>query len=132
MTKPFARFCLAALCLAAPHAWAQSTSGNSGNGLFIGGITAPVQAGSSNTCVQVTIAGEKPSPYSCLNQQLQQQAQGTAQSVPSIPLGANSPSNQVGTFNEQGVKEQYGQNFGKSAVPYRPPPMVYSNSLHAP
>ncbi len=74
MTKHLLRFCLMALFLGATHAQAQSTSGS--GGLFIGGNSGPVQAGSSKTCVQVSIAGEKPSPYSCLNQELQQQAQG--------------------------------------------------------
>jgi hypothetical protein len=81
------------------------------------------------TCVQVEVQGEKPSPYNCLNQELQQQVQGTSQSQPKLPLGATSPSNAVGTFNEQGVSEQYGQNFGKSVIPYRPTPPVYGNVL---
>jgi hypothetical protein len=131
MKKRLLSFCLMALSLGAAHAWAQSTSDN-GNGLFIGGNSTPAQAGSSKTCVQVSIAGEKPSPYSCINQELQQQAQGAPQSTPSLPLGADFPSNKVGTFNEQGVKEQYGQNFGKSVIPFRPPPLIFNNTLRAP
>jgi hypothetical protein len=81
------------------------------------------------TCVQVQISGQKPSAYDCLNQQLQRQAEGVTRAPQSLPLTATSPSNQVGTFNMQGVSEQYGQNFGKSAIPYRPPPPVFSNAL---
>jgi hypothetical protein len=116
-----------AICLfASAGVQAQNTSG-SGN-FSVGGKTAPLSGG--QTCVQVQIQGQKPNPYDCLNQQLQSQAQGGTQSSPSLPLAANAPSNKVGTFNEQGVKEQYGQNFGKSVIPFRPPPPSFSNSLH--
>jgi len=91
------------------------------------GITLPGSSG--QTCVQVEVQGEKPSPYNCLNQALQQQVEGTSQFQPKLPLGATSPSNAVGTFNEQGISEQYGQNFGKSVIPYRPTPPVYGNVL---
>ena len=97
-----------------------------------GGITLPgstVPPAGSQTCVQVEIAGQKPSAYNCLNQQLQQQVQGSAASQPNLPLTAESSSNQVGIFNEQGVRQQYGQNFGKSAIPYRPPAPVFGSGL---
>lgn len=90
-------------------------------------VTLPGTQG--QTCVQVKIAGQAPSPYNCLNQQLQQEVQGMGQTEASPPVSATSPSNQVGTFNEQGVAEQYGKNFGKSAIPYRPPAPVYGGSL---
>ena len=101
---------------------------NGPGGVYLGGVTAPATA--AKTCVQVQIAGQKPSAYNCLNQQLQQQAEGAqSRGGPAAPLGAGSPSNAVGTFNEQGVKEQYGQNFGRSVIPYRPPAPVFSNGL---
>jgi hypothetical protein len=90
-------------------------------------ITLPGSA--PQTCVQVEIGGQKPSVYNCLNQELQQQVQGANPAQPNLPLSATSPSNRVGTFNEQGVAEQYGQNFGKSVIPYRPPTPVYGG-LH--
>ncbi len=90
-------------------------------------VTLPGASGQS--CVQVQIAGQKPSPFNCLNQQLQQQVESTGAARTQLPLGATSPSNQVGTFNQQGVAEQYGQNFGKSVIPYRPPAPVFNNSL---
>jgi hypothetical protein len=121
--------CLALLLIAAVPAYAQSTP-KGGNGVTLPGSGGQPAAGNGQTCVQVQIPGQKPSPFNCLNQQLQSQAQGTHQSSPSLPLGANSPSNKVGTFNEQGLQEQYGQNFGKSVVPFRPPAPVFSNALH--
>lgn len=111
--------CLFSLCLAFASlgpalAWAQ--------GIVLSGSSGPA-------CVQVQVAGQKPSPYACLNQQLQQQAQDASPTQPQLPLAANAPSNQVGTFNEQGLAEQFGQNFGKSVMPYRPDAPVYNNPL---
>jgi hypothetical protein len=91
------------------------------------GITLP--GSSAQTCVQVQVPGQKPSVYNCLNQQLRQQVEGAPPPGANVPLGATSPSNQVGTFNEQGVNEQYGQNFGRSVTPYRPPAPVFGNAV---
>ncbi len=77
-------------------------------------------------CVQVQIGGETAPAYGCLNQQLQEIARTAAAPQAALPLSAGSSSNQVGSFNEQGVREQYGQNFGKSALPYRPPAPVFN------
>ena len=130
------RLCLA-LCFltfaTAPGARAQTAPGNgtgSGNSVTLPGSSGQSAAGNGGTCVQVQIQGQKPSPFSCLNQQLQQQAQG-AQGTPGVPpVTSSSPSNQVGTFTRQGLSEQYGKNFGKSVSPYRPPAPTYSNPLH--
>ena len=120
LMKGVCSLCLALVVLGPTQALAQATP-NSG-----GGVMLPGSSTSGQTCVQVQIAGQKPSPYNCLNQQMQQQAQGANSTQPNLPLSANSPSNQVGTFNEQGVHEQYGQNFGKSVIPYRPAPVFNS------
>jgi hypothetical protein len=119
---------IGATLLVGLSAAAQTTSGN-------GGVTLPGSGGrpatgSSQTCVQVQIQGQKPNPYDCLNQQMQQQVQGTGSASPSLPLTSSSPSNKTGTFNEQGLREQYGPNFGKSVIPYRPPPPTFSSGLH--
>ncbi len=88
-------------------------------------------AAMSKTCVQVEISGQSASSLNCLNQELQDQAlAASGQSVPAAPLGAGSSSNAVGTFNQFGVAEQYGKNFGHSAIPYRPPLPAYGSSLH--
>jgi hypothetical protein len=112
--------------MAPTHVWAQSATGN--GGLVIPGASGQVQP-QSQTCVQVKVNGESPSAYNCLNQQLQQEVLGTSAANPKLPLSAGSGPNQVGTFNEQSVREQYGQNFGKSAVPYRPPAPTFNTSL---
>lgn len=90
----------------------------------------PPAGNSGQSCWQVQIGGQKPSPYACLNQQLAQEVQGTAAASPALPLAAGSPSNQVGGFNALGVSEQYGKNFGRSDIPYRPSAPVYGNALH--
>jgi hypothetical protein len=82
-------------------------------------------------CVQVQIAGQAAPAFACLNQELQSQAQAAHQ-APRIaaPLGAGGPSNATGTFNQTGVAQQYGKNFGSSVIPYRPPPPVFTNPTH--
>ncbi len=91
---------------------------------------APATAPAGHTCVQAVIAGQQPLPYNCLNQELQQQVQDTGRAVPAIPLGSTSPSNATGTFNEQSLKQQYGQNYGKSVTPYRPAAPVFNSPVH--
>lgn len=90
---------------------------------------AGVAQSASPACVQVQVAGEGSSAYNCLNQQLQQDVESARPAQTELPISANSPSNQVGTFNEQSVCEQYGQNFGKSVIPYRPPAPIFNTSL---
>lgn len=80
-------------------------------------------------CVQVQIGAASGTGYGCINQELQEMAQSAAPPQANLPLAATSSSNQVGSFNEQSLEEQYGQNFGKSAFPYRPPAPVFNNPL---
>jgi len=91
--------------------------------------TPPQTAPQNQTCVQITLNNQPGPPYNCLNQQLQQLAQ-SAHPLPTPPLSATSPSNTTGTFNQTSVAEQYGQNFGHSVTPYRPPTPVFTNNLH--
>lgn len=94
--------------------------------------TLPAVAQTGQTCVQAVIPGQQPLPFNCFNQELQQQVQGTGKTAPAVPLGATSPSTAVGTYNEQSLKQQYGQNYGKSVTPYRPAPPVFNNPAHLP
>ncbi len=82
------------------------------------------------SCVQVQVGGQNAS-LACLNQNMQSQALEAAGQAPAtIPLAAGSASNAIGIFNQAGVAEQYGKNFGVSVTPYRPPPPVFANSTH--
>jgi hypothetical protein len=116
-----------ALVLAAAPALAQDPAGNK-SGVFIGGTATP-SAPADQTCVEVEIDGQKAPAYSCINQRLQQQVQ-QVQPVANIPpLDASSPAVAVHGFNQTAVQQQFGQNFGKSVVPFRPPAPTFNNSL---
>jgi hypothetical protein len=65
--------------------------------------------------------------FDCLNQQLQNQVNGVNPGVATAPIDAKSSDLKVGTVNMPAVKQQYGQNFGVSVIPYRP-----SVTFHAP
>jgi hypothetical protein len=75
----------------------------------------------SDTCTDVQVGSAQ--SYACINAQLGATAQATtrASSDTDAPVNSASPSNVVGTFNEGATRNRLGQNFGKSAVPYRPP-----------
>ncbi|HEU0096854.1 MAG TPA: hypothetical protein VFQ52_10390 [Rhizomicrobium sp.] len=78
------------------------------------------------SCIEVTIDGQKAPGMSCLNQELERKAAAVPH-VPIIPpVDARSASVQTGGFNQAAVAQQYGQNFGKSVEPYRPPAPVYA------
>ena len=81
------------------------------------------------SCVEVEIDGEKSPPMTCLNQELEQKAAAVPR-IPNIaPVDATSSGVRTGGFNQAAVSQQYGQNFGKSTEPYRPPAPVYAPPL---
>lgn len=86
----------------------------------LGGETAPT------SCIEVTIDGQKAPDMSCLNQELEQKAAAVRAAPVLPPVDAHSASVQTGGFNQAAVAQQYGQNFGKSVEPYRPPAPVYA------
>lgn len=62
----------------------------------------------------------------CLNQKLKRQVD-QVNPVPNLPpIDAKSSDLKVGVVNIPGVQQQYGQNFGHSVVPFRPPTPVYN------
>jgi len=83
------------------------------------GAQSPRPAPTNCTDVQVGSAQS----YDCINAQLGATAQAIrpARSDTDAPVNSASPSNVVGTFNEGATRNRLGQNFGKSAIPYRPP-----------
>jgi hypothetical protein len=116
-----------ALFLAASPAFAQDAAGTNG-GVFIGGTATPA-ASADQTCVEVEIGGQKAPAYSCINQRLQQQVQHVQPVANIPPLDAGSPAVAVHGFNETALQQQFGQNFGKSVVPFRPAAPTFNNSL---
>lgn len=100
----------------------------------------PIQAQDRLNLPEITIMGSPPPPdnsqkpctgadehsIGCLNQQMRRQVDQVNPTLAAPPLDAKSPDLKVGVVNIPGVQQQYGQNFGKSVVPFRPPPPVYS------
>ncbi len=57
--------------------------------------------------------------YDCLNEKLKKDS-GQIAPLPIPPIDAKSPDIKKGIVNVPAVRQQYGPNFGKSVVPYRP------------
>ena len=74
--------------------------------------------------------GARP-PLDCANQNFKQQVDQINPSLtsPSAPLDARSPDTKIDIANVPAVQQQYGQNFGVSAIPCRPPPLIYTSPL---
>ncbi|MGP8119396.1 MAG: hypothetical protein ACLP8B_02585 [Xanthobacteraceae bacterium] len=86
-------------------------------GIVIGGQPPP--APTFQRCVDVDIGGDR--GMGCLNQQLKREVDRVNPSSANPPLDARSPDVAVGLANSAAVREQYGQNYGRSVIPYRPP-----------
>ncbi len=65
----------------------------------------------------------------CLNRRMQRQVDHINPPAISAPLGANSPDTKIGIVNLPAVQQQYGQNYGKSVIPFRPSPPVFAPAL---
>ena len=118
-----------AICLAflgadlviAGQAWAEEPP-KSLTEVIIGGGQPQVV----DRCVEVQIGQSR--GFDCLNAKLRQDVEKVAPQLNAPPLDARSPDLKTGVINIPGVQQQYGRNFGVSAVPYRPPAPVYSGS----
>lgn len=88
---------------------------------IIGGKPQP--APTFERCVEVEVGSE--SAFGCLNQKLKREVDRVNPSINLPPLDARSPDVRVGNVNEAAVREQYGSNYGRSAIPYRPPTPTY-------
>jgi hypothetical protein len=92
-------------------------------------ITIPGEPGSAGTGICGNIQPGSARSFNCLNRQLQQQVDNVNPATPSAPFSASSTDIKVGTVNMSAVKQQYGQNFGVSAIPYRPA-LTFAPPLH--
>jgi hypothetical protein len=79
-------------------------------------------------CAEVEIGSSR--AMDCLNQKLKNKVDSVNPVMNVPPIDARSPDTKVGVVNIPGVQQQYGKNFGVSAVPFRPAPPVFSSSLH--
>jgi hypothetical protein len=82
---------------------------------------------SPDRCVEVEIGSSR--SMDCLNQKLRREVDRVNPSLNLPPIDAKSQDLKVGVVNMPAVQQQYGRNFGVSAVPYRPAPPVYSSPL---
>jgi hypothetical protein len=67
--------------------------------------------------------------FGCLNETLKKQVDQINPVLNAPPIDAKSQDLKVGTVNIPAVQQQYGQNFGHSVIPYRPPPLVFTSPL---
>ncbi|WP_426418691.1 hypothetical protein [Bradyrhizobium genosp. A] len=82
-----------------------------------GGTSSTVQR-----CVDVQIGGN--SAFGCLNEKLRREVDKVNPSLNLPPIDARSSDVRVGNANEAAVRQQYGSNYGRSATPFRPPPIA--------
>lgn len=64
-----------------------------------------------------------------LNRELKRKVDAVNPTINAPPIDARSPDTRIGVVNIPAVQQQYGKNFGVSAVPFRPPPLIYSAPL---
>jgi hypothetical protein len=95
----------------------QSDGPSERRGTIIGGGQPP--APTFERCVDVQIGGD--SAFGCLNQKLRREVERTNPSINLPPLDARSSDVRVGNVNEAAVRQQYGSNYGRSVIPFRPP-----------
>lgn len=87
-----------------------------GGGLIIGG-TGP-SAVTHERCVEVEIGRDR--SFNCINEQLKRQVDRINPTMNIAPIDAMSQDIRVGVVNQAGVRQQYGSNFGRSVIPFRP------------
>jgi hypothetical protein len=61
----------------------------------------------------------------CLNEKLRAKVDEVNPTLTTPPIDAKSSDLKVGNVNVPAVQQQYGKNFGKSVIPYRPAPPIY-------
>ena len=88
--------------------------------LIIGGQAAGPQRPPRQfeRCVDVDISGSR--SYGCLNETLKRDVDKVNPSLNLPPIDARSSDTKLGIVNIPGVQQQYGSNFGRSIVPFRP------------
>jgi hypothetical protein len=93
---------------------------------IIGGQPPP--APNFQQCIEVEIGGDR--AFGCLNQQLKREVERVSPSFNLPPLDARSPDVRVGNVNEAAIRQQYGQNYGRSVIPFRPPSAGFAIPPH--
>lgn len=91
---------------------------------------APARQADPSACVDVEVAGYRSLSYDCLSQQMAPRPRAP-QENPALASEdvARMPSNQLGLFNRAATSNRMGNNFGKSALPQRPPNPSFQSPL---
>jgi hypothetical protein len=119
--------CVAFVVAAPVVARAQDSSAPSEKrGTIIGGGQPP--APTFERCVDVEIGGDK--AFGCLNQKLKREVDRTNPPINLPPIDAHSPDVRVGNVNEAAVRQQYGSNYGRSVIPFRPAAPILALPRH--
>lgn len=120
--------CVAFVVAAPVVAGAQDSSSapSEKRGTIIGG--GPPPAPTFERCVDVEIGGDK--AFGCLNQKLKREVDRTNPPINLPPIDAHSPDVRVGNVNEAAVRQQYGSNYGRSVIPFRPAPPILALPRH--
>jgi hypothetical protein len=100
----------------------ESLLSNAGTGKGGDNVTTP-KAGAADRC------NDADNSLGCINQRLGKKAGEVKPLVNLPPLDARSQDIKVGVVNVPAVQQRYGQNFGHSVIPYRPPPPVFAAPL---
>lgn len=83
----------------------------------LGGRTTP-PGGKPERCMDGA-SGQQGS-FGCINESLKRKVDAVNPVGNQAPIDARSSDLKVGTANVPAVRQQYGDNFGRSVVPYRP------------
>lgn len=90
----------------------------------LGGAQA---GGNKGRCTEAK--GETDTSFGCINERLRRKVDEVNPPVLNLPpIDAKSSDLKVGTVNIPAVQQQYGRNFGHSAVPYRPT-VIYPSGM---
>lgn len=84
-------------------------------------------SGDVQRCIEVQIGNEK--SFDCFNQSFRRQVDRVNPVLNQPPISAGSSDTRVGAVNVPAVRQQYGTSFGRSVIPQRPAPPIFSGGL---
>ncbi len=94
------------------------------------GSGAPATAPRKDIAPDVPPGGVK--SFDCLNELMRRKADETNPTTIAPPIDAKSSDLKTGVVNIPGVQQQYGKNFGHSAVPFRPAAAKFQRFVDGP
>jgi hypothetical protein len=106
-------------------------------------LSGPGFAQESEQLPPINVLGKRPPPTNdcsklpagskqnldCLNRQLKRDLDRVSPPSINVPASASSPDTQIGIVNLPAVQQQYGQSYGHSVIPFRPPAPSFGTPL---